>query len=650
MKMFHQYHYNVILIIIILLSKASYTFCSKKSSFKTSSPYFNLAHYLYNHDDTTSISTSRTINDDDDDNDQRSLQSLIKDLQTLSKSQSTFKNIDGASHEFYQRSHHHDDEESSDNKSNNSSRKNSSITGITGRAERTANRIGACADALFGCELLDEAFLLQQQQQKQQQQQHNDSNVNDVNEQRKVIFNSTTATLNEGDDNTIPLRVIVMYEESYNGGAGIQHGGINGLLSQEQQEQQQAQNNNNHHRRGRYFIIIQDIYENNLQSSMTYLDIEPMFIELQLGLVSGEICCVNPSLYKSASNVLKLLETNHVLEYHSHKDDSYSDVDIENDDEDDNDNANDDEDDNDSNKDKEKQQISTKKNNNERSRTIESLPAIHIVGRSLSGGVASLAALMLDGSIPMPKERRKRRSKSNRRRSSSGGGSSRHGKHSGRDNGRRRRHSSSKHQQRMKDVNDELEDEEVDKSETSPSSSNIHGFGKSRTSAVAIGAPPSISANIKASYITSILYGDDIICRTTKRSLDTLRKRIRRVEKQNVITKQMGWMTDALSLTISSIKSHAHGSEGEEGRLSIPGKGYLVRPRRIGGGVSSIHEIGNASGREALRAAVLWQLNDILLSRSMWKHHSFESYISGLDKVQLRQVGGGIDDEDEEYR
>jgi len=91
--------------------------------------------------------------------------------------------------------------------------------------------------------------------------------------------------------------------------------------------------------------------------------------------------------------------------------------------------------------------------------------------------------------------------------------------------------------------------------------------------------------------------------------------------------------------------AHAHGSEGEEARLSIPGKAFLIRPRRLGG-ASSIHELqGSGSGsREALRATILWQLNDILLSKSLWTHHSLTSYISGLDKVELRDFQMTEDD------
>jgi len=61
-----------------------------------------------------------------------------------------------------------------------------------------------------------------------------------------------------------------------------------------------------------------------------------------------------------------------------------------------------------------------------------------------------------------------------------------------------------------------------------------------------------------------------------------------------------------------------------------------------------MHEVGSSKGgREALRAAVLWQLHDVLLSKSLWNHHQLESYIQGLDRVQLR----GFEDsgEVEEY-
>lgn len=39
------------------------------------------------------------------------------------------------------------------------------------------------------------------------------------------------------------------------------------------------------------------------------------------------------------------------------------------------------------------------------------------------------------------------------------------------------------------------------------------------------------------------------------------------------------------------MRSHARGSEGEEGRLVVPGQAFLVRLRRLAGSCS-MHEVG----------------------------------------------------------
>ena len=618
--------------ILIFLTTCCNTTFSKKATTSLTSPYHHLANYLHSNKDYD--------NDDGEETNilekEEKISSLVKHLKSLSKSQSTFKNIDGASHEFYQRSHTNKD-------------KMNDNDGTMGRAQRTANRIGACADALFGCELLDGAFL--------------DVMVHDLNDddeggvglveedldvqKRSIIFNSTV------DDPDLSLEVVVMFERGYNGGVGIDHGGINGLtLDQHEHENGDRGHDSGNNPRGRYFILIRDKLEQNLEQSLQVLDEDPAFVELSLGLVSGEVVGVNPILYDAAAKVLNLLNENGVLEFHSrNNDDRDADAD-EGDDIDvktidtNNESNEDKKEENDENEFKEQKGKDTKSSAEKASLPQ---PAIHIVGRSLAGGVATLSALMLDGSIPMPIQQSRqhggRRKKKHKRRSHSSSSSS----SSTSTKRQRSHHAEGPNTGRRKSKKQK-------KSSSSSSSSNhkkgegkstsLHGYGKLRTSAVVLGAPPSISANIKASYITSILNGDDILPRTTKRSLDTLRSRITKTQNRNIFTKQMGIgrLSDTLSLAASSLKSHAHGSEGEEERLVAAGNAFLIRPRRIAGGVSSIHEIGNTGGREALRAAVLWQLNDILLSRSMWKHHSFEAYIHGLDKVQLRQVASDDDD------
>lgn len=102
-----------------------------------------------------------------------------------------------------------------------------------------------------------------------------------------------------------------------------------------------------------------------------------------------------------------------------------------------------------------------------------------------------------------------------------------------------------------------------------------------------------------------------------------------------MLGRSIGWMTDTVSLTVSGLTSQT--KKAKDDRLAVPGKVYLIRPRRIGGGSSSIHEVGNGAAgvRESLRAAVLWQLHDILLSKSMLSHHGLNSYIRSLDRVKL---------------
>jgi hypothetical protein len=79
----------------------------------------------------------------------------------------------------------------------------------------------------------------------------------------------------------------------------------------------------------------------------------------------------------------------------------------------------------------------------------------------------------------------------------------------------------------------------------------LEGLGRGRSSAVVLGAPPCLSANVKAAFVKSIMYGDDVVCRTTAESLDRLYSRVNRNLKGGIIGRQMGWMTDTVSLTVS---------------------------------------------------------------------------------------------------
>lgn len=430
---------------------------------------------------------------------------ITKGLLRLSSSQQAFKGLDGMAHEAYQRTHSGDDID----------------TSVAGRAQRSAARIAAAAEAMLACELVE---IIQQPHLIQ----------NDTLSNRQVLLNYTGSNVTLAKSK---FSVLILYEDSYDRGAGLDHGSINSLTEKKTQSSQRTS-------KGRLLVVLGDAISENLTETLKILRQSPRRLKLSSGLVTNEVASVQPELYKTAGQLLEVIEP-----YVRHHNTS----------------------------------------------------SVHFVGRSLAGGVASLAATMLDGTIPLPKSKKKRR----------------------------------------KVIAKPIVDVDIDNGGNSTGNETklepLNGLGRGRSSALSLGAPPCLSSNVVAAYCTSFIYGDDIVSRTTSDTLDHLCGRLEKTLKSGFVGRNIGLMTDTLSLTVSSLKSHAHGSEGEEMRLAIPGRAYLLRPRRLGG-ACSIHEVGNLKkgGREALRANLLWQLHDILLSKSMWKHHLLESYIQGLDRVHLR--------------
>jgi hypothetical protein len=389
---------------------------------------------------------------------------------------------------------------------------------------------------------------------------------NDTLGGKHVILNVTsqeqTSYDNVVSNTTITLAgrkmpILVLFEPAYNVGAGLDHGTLLSLTSAQAPRDGRPAI-------GRLLIILGDPFSGDSVESLRILDETPLMIKLSSGLVTNEVASVQPTLYQTAGQLLTLLEP-HLRHYN--------------------------------------------------------MSAIHFVGHSLAGGVASLAATMLDGSIGMPKlqSKKARKKKKRSKRSSTVAVLA-----SNDDLALPKERSSM-------NITQNAEDEVI----LEP----LSGLGRARSSALSLGSPPCLSSNVIAAFCTSFIYGDDIVSRTTQESINKLLNRMEQSLYGGFVSKNLGWMTDTFSLAVASLQNHAHGSEGEELKLSIPGRAYLVRPRRLAN-ICSIHEVGNLKkgGREALREALLWQMHDILLSKSMWKHHSLESYIQGLDRVQLRGV------------
>lgn len=363
---------------------------------------------------------------------------LEKTLASLSSAQKALKGLDGAAHEAYARTHN----------------EGSLDTSVSGRARRSAARAGCTADGLLAvelCELLERPDLMSGE--------HATSETGTLTG-REILVNVTSVKMTK-DSN---VSVVVLYEPSYSGGAGMDHGGIEDLAGSSVAST----------RRGRLLIIVGDSVAMDLPKTCAILDTAPLEVELHTGLVANEIASVQGTLYRTAGRLLNVLEP-------------------------------------------------TLRQHNE--------TAVHFVGRSLAGGVASLAAAIFDGTLPMPEDPKAKRSKKRKR---------------------------------SKPV--EVVD---DASKNETQIEDLDGLGRGRSSAVVLGAPPCLSANVRAAFVKSIMYGDDVVCRTSAESLDRLYSRVKRSLKGGIIGRQMGWMTDTVSLTVRYLLSSL-------GPCSLPSLTYTL--------------------------------------------------------------------------
>ncbi|KAL3942972.1 MAG: hypothetical protein SGBAC_002923 [Bacillariaceae sp.] len=517
------------------------------------------------------------------------LDKLTQSLNKLANSQGAFKSLDGMAHEAYQRTHTNGAEVD---------------TSVAGRAQRSAARVAATAEALWACELVEmfDLQLLPQEDSGSTFTESSQSTTGDGSNEKsggeeamslscngnriQVLYNSKTDS--DGDESKgkkgfvtlgkSKLSVLVLYEEDYDRGTGLEHGTMVSFPSGDDQPSPSSKE-----KKGRFLVVLDDSISENLVETLQILSQKPKRVKLSTGLIAGEVVSLQPQLYKAAGQVLELIEP-YLRDPNRSK------------------------------------------------------AAIHFVGRSLAGGVASLAATILDGSIPLPKANSASVKSASKRKSTTAIQKKRGDKESDEvETASKTKQSAPQEVESTAEVKNENEDE-VEEEKIDPIlTEQLNGLGRARSSALSLGAPPCISGNVVAAYCTSFVYGDDIVSRTTHETLDHLRGRVDKTVHGGFLGQNLGVVSDTLSLTMAGFKSHAHGSEGEEIKLSIPGKAYLIRPRRLGGSCS-IHEVGNLQkgGREALRANLLWQLNEILLSKSMWKHHDLESYIQGLDRVHLR--------------
>jgi hypothetical protein len=491
---------------------------------------------------------------------------------------------------------------------------------VAGRMSRNAARIGCIADALFAAELCE---LLQGD--------HSYSNNAQVGEEdnrllpahnvdedegtlaswtgRQVVLNTTIysddddSTSDQRNHHRLAISILVIYERDYDGGAGRKHGGVDDLLSSTKEDLEEeiedgddepptrpipknnATDDEISRSRGRYLIVLSDHFENTIQSARSMNDL-PLIIST-LDTRPEKLRLNSKQQYQDMvrSSGGSASVCGPLYDMARKVVETIQPV-LDME-------SRSAADDNNADVDNANETVNEKGSRKRNADAQSMKAAIHFVGYSLAGGVAAISACIMEGTLPCLQHKA----------------------------------STSKKQQQ-----------------------SLTGVGASRTSALCIGPPPCLSSNMQSDFITSVIHGDDIVCRTTQGTINHLCDRIRRTIKGGILGRSVGWMGEAVSLTVSGLKgNNNNNNDNKEAALVVPGNVYLVRPRRLGGGSSSIHEISGRGGRESLRAALLWQLNDVLVSKSLWAHHRLDAYIHSLDKVRLKGFADDPTSENESY-
>lgn len=81
-------------------------------------------------------------------------------------------------------------------------------------------------------------------------------------------------------------------------------------------------------------------------------------------------------------------------------------------------------------------------------------------------------------------------------------------------------------------------------------------------------------------------------------------------------------------VAVDSLRAQATTLGEDDARLTVPGRVWFAKPRRLKNGATLSRVMqGN------LKEDMLWQLHDIMLTKSMLSHHRLDKYIKILDRV-----------------
>lgn len=147
------------------------------------------------------------------------------------------------------------------------------------------------------------------------------------------------------------------------------------------------------------------------------------------------------------------------------------------------------------------------------------------------------------------------------------------------------------------------------------------------------GAVPCVSREVVPSFITSVICGDDALCRLQRESLSRLREKVADAVRNGAGKRGLGWLTGVsllgeMSHTASKQLGQYRGRKKEsKGVLQLPGRVFYMKSRQLKSG-ATLQRVLRGNWQED----VMWNIRDLVLSSKMLSHHELEAYIRTLNR------------------
>lgn len=147
------------------------------------------------------------------------------------------------------------------------------------------------------------------------------------------------------------------------------------------------------------------------------------------------------------------------------------------------------------------------------------------------------------------------------------------------------------------------------------------------------GSMPCISRSVIPAFITSLICGDDLLCRIQRESLQRMREKVASAVASGAGKRGLGWLSGAsllgeLSHTASKqLGQYSTRKKDTKGILHLPGRVFYMKSRQLKQG-ATLQRVLRGNWQEE----VMWNIRDVVLSPKMVTHHDLEAYIRTLSR------------------